>query len=73
MAELSGIPIPDGEMVSKPNLDGPYWYRLPGGRYELVLVTGNCKLVKKFFGHEMNVSQCRGKFYGPLRPTKYSV
>ena len=70
---LIGVPIPDDEKKSRPTIDGLYWYQLPGGRYEPVFVTGNCQRVKKFFGHEMEVTQCRGKFYGPLRPTRYSV
>jgi len=73
MDELSGIPIPDTEKRSRPNLDGPYWYQRPGGTYELVFVTGKGQRVKKFFGHELAVTECRGKFYGPLRPTKYSI
>ena len=73
MDEIVGVPIPETEKRSRPNLDGLYWYQLPGGRWEPVLVTGHCQRVKKFFGHELAVTECRGKFYGPLLPTKYGM
>lgn len=71
--DLAGVPIPDDEKRTKPNVDGPYWYQLPGGRWEMVHVTCSGQRVKKFYGHELEIKECRGKFYGPLRPTKYCL
>lgn len=70
---LEGVPIPDCDLRSKPNRGGPHWYRNVNGKYEMVVVSVDLKWVSKFTGMTLSIGECRGRFYGPLQPTKYGV
>ena len=67
--QVEGIPIDNWRAT--PVQGGPHWYRKLNGTYEVVLVSQDCKWVYKFNGELANLNACRGKFYGPLKPTKY--
>jgi len=68
---LIGVPIDDCDLRSRPTQGGPYWYRNVNGRYEVVYVSADGQWVMKFSGENVNIAACRGRFYGPLQPTKY--
>ena len=61
--------IPELEKRSRPTVGGYYWYELRGG-WEIVHVNRDCQYVKRFYGAEMSITECRGKFHGPLTPEK---
>jgi hypothetical protein len=69
--ELVGRAIEDWR--SAPTEGGPHWYRNVSGRYEMVFVSADLQWVARFSGVMTNIKECRGKFYGPIRPTKYGV
>lgn len=70
---LEGVPIDDVDLRSRPNQGGPHWYRNVSGVYEMVMVSKDLQWVSKFTGATLSIKECRGRFYGPLRPTKYSI
>ena len=72
-AILIGQPILEIDWVSRPTREGPHWYRSMGGRYEMVFVISGAEYITKFSGAMLPISSLKGKFYGPILPTKYGV
>ena len=72
-AQLIEVPIPSDELRSRPVAGGPHWYQLPGGKYEIVLVNTTMDWVQRESGVMVAISECRGKFYGPIKPVIYRI
>lgn len=70
---LKGLPILDEDWKSEPSYGGYYWYRKLGGEMIIVHVNSTCQYVTRFTGESLPIKDMRGKFYGPLKPTRYGI
>lgn len=73
LATLEGMTIDAEDLRDKPHVGGYFWYFRGNYKPEIVLVSDDLRWVTKIFGSMLSVSDCRGKFYGPVLPTKYGI